>query len=77
MPEFTWDVQLPGEDLPRRLTTDYLVSEGEEVVVDGREWLVERVDLTERDEVDEEATDVATGIVVAVPPNEPTFSGPA
>jgi hypothetical protein len=75
--EFTWDVQLPGEDLPRRLTTDYLVSEGEEVVVDGREWLVERVDLTERDEVDEEATDVATGIVVAVPPNEPTFSEPA
>jgi hypothetical protein len=75
--EFTWDVLLPGEDLPRRLTTDYLVSEGEEVVVDGREWLVERVGLTERDEVDEEATDVATGIIVAVPPNEPTFSRPA
>jgi hypothetical protein len=76
MPEFTWDVQLPGEDLPRRLTTDYLVSEGEEVMIDGRECLVERVDLTEGDEVDE-ATDVATGIIVAVPPNEPTFSGPA
>jgi hypothetical protein len=60
--EFTWDVQLPGEDLPRRLTTDYLVSDGEEIVVDGREWLVERVDITETD---------ATGIIVVVPPNEP------
>ena len=70
MEEFTWDVQLPGEDLPRRLTTDYLVSEGEEIAVDGREWLVERVDLTEADERDETA-DVATGIIAVVPPNEP------
>ena len=67
MEEFTWDVQLPGEDLPRRLTTDYLVSEGEEIAVDGREWLVERVDLTEPDERGE-AADVATGIVAVVPP---------
>lgn len=67
--EFTWDVQVPGEDLPRRLTTDYLVSEGEEIVVDGREWLVERVDITENDEIDETAS-VATGIIAVVPPNE-------
>jgi hypothetical protein len=26
MPEYTWDVLLPGEDLPQRITTDYLVS---------------------------------------------------
>ena len=29
--EFTWDVFLPGEDLPHRLTTDYFLSEGEEM----------------------------------------------
>lgn len=67
--EFTWDVQVPGEDLPRRLTTDYLVSEGEEIVVDGREWLVERVEIIENDETDETAS-VATGIIAVVPPNE-------
>jgi hypothetical protein len=69
--EFTWDVLLPGEDLPHRLTTDYLVSEGEEIAVDGREWLVERVDLTERDDVDETA-DVPTGVVAVVRPDEPS-----
>lgn len=69
MDEFTWDVQLPGEDLPRPLTTDYLVSEGEEIVVDGRKWLVERVELAEPDDVDENA-DVTTGIIVVVAPNE-------
>ena len=70
MEEFTWDVQVPGEDLPRRVTTDYLVSEGEAIVVDGREWLVEHVDLIEADERGETA-DGATGIVAVVPPNEP------
>ena len=69
MEEFTWDVQMPGEDLPRRLTTDYLVSEGEEIVVEGREWLVERVDLAEAAER-EESANVATGIVAVAPPNE-------
>jgi hypothetical protein len=59
---FTWDVQVPGEDLPRRLTTDYLVSEGEEIAVDGREWLVERVDITEAGEVD--------GLIAVVPPHD-------
>jgi hypothetical protein len=68
--EFTWDVHLPGEDLPRRLATDYLLSEGEEIVVDGREWLVERVDLAETDDIDE-AANVAIGIIAVVPPNEP------
>lgn len=70
MAEFTWDVHLPGEDLPRRLATDYLLSEGEEIVVDGREWLVERVDLAETDDIDE-AANVAIGIIAVVPPNEP------
>jgi hypothetical protein len=59
MPEFTWDVHVPGEDLPHRLTTDYLVSEGEEIEVDGREWLVDSVEMTE--------VDVVTGIVAVVP----------
>jgi hypothetical protein len=59
MPEFTWDVHVPGEDLPHRLTTDYLVSEGEEIEVDGREWLVDSVEMTEADAV--------TGIVAVVP----------
>jgi hypothetical protein len=38
-----WDVFVPGDDLPRRITTDYVVSEGELVGVDGTQWLVERV----------------------------------
>jgi hypothetical protein len=62
--EFIWDVLRPGEDLPRRLTTDYIVSEGEVIDVDGNEWLVERVDLTDRDET----ADVPAGIVTVVPP---------
>ena len=67
MPEYTWDVLLPGEDLPRVLTTDYLVSEGEEIVIDGGEWLVDRVELTDHDDTDETA-DVPAGIVTVVPP---------
>jgi hypothetical protein len=61
--EFAWDVFLPGEDLPHRLTTDYLVQEGESITVDGREWLAEQV------EVDEEMA--ATGIVRVVAPEGP------
>lgn len=60
MPDYTWDVQLPDEDLPRRLTTDYLVSEGEEIEIDGTEWLVESVDMEDELEF--------TGIVSVVPP---------
>jgi transcriptional regulator of aromatic amino acid metabolism len=66
MPEYTWDVLLPGEDLPRILTTDYLVSEGEEIDIDGSEWLVERVELNERD--DDEAANVPAGVVTVIPP---------
>jgi hypothetical protein len=60
MPDYTWAVQLPGEDLPHRLTTDYLVSEGDEIEVDGSEWLVESVELEDEEEL--------TGIVSVVPP---------
>lgn len=64
MAEFTWDVHLPGEDLPRRVTTDYLLSEGEELTIDGRAWTVDRVDT-------DQSIDDATGIVTVVPPHEP------
>jgi hypothetical protein len=64
MPAYSWDVQLPGEDLPHRVTTDYLLSEGEEVVVDGRTWLVESVDLEER-------SDEPVGRVTVALPREP------
>jgi hypothetical protein len=47
-----WDVFVPGDDLPRRVSTDYVVTEGELVPVDGRQWLVERVVMPE-DEADE------------------------
>ena len=70
MAEFTWDVLLPGEDLPRLLTTDYLLSQGEEIEIDGRSWLVERVDLTDRNDIDE-AADTAAGVVTVVPPRGP------
>jgi hypothetical protein len=64
MPEFTWDVQLPGEDLLRRVTTDYVLSEGEELTVDGRTWTIDRV------ETDPSLED-ATGVVTVIPPREP------
>ena len=43
--EYAWDVFVPGEDLPRRVTTDYIVTDGELISVDGRNLLVQRVDL--------------------------------
>ncbi len=64
MPEYTWDVHLPGEDLPHRVTTDYLVGDGEEIEVDGREWLVERVDIEDDDETP------ITGVVHVEPPRD-------
>jgi len=64
VPEYTWDVHLPGEDLPHRVTTDYLVSEGEEIEIDGRGWLVESVDIEEGDETP------VTGVVHVEPPRE-------
>jgi hypothetical protein len=61
--EWTWDVFLPGEDLPRSLKSDYLLQEGEAFAVDGREWLADRVEIQ-----DEEA---AKGLVLAVLPQGP------
>jgi hypothetical protein len=71
--KFTWDVLLPGEDLPRTLTTDYLVSEGEEIEIDGRRWLAERVELTDRDDDTDENANVPAGVVTVVPPDAPEF----
>ncbi len=65
MAEFLWDVQLPGEDLPRRLSTDYVLSEGEQITVDGRAWLVERV------ATDETMPEGVSGLVFVVRPHEP------
>lgn len=43
--ELRYDVFVPGEDIPRTLETEAVLSEGDLVTIDGREWLVERVDL--------------------------------
>lgn len=67
MPEYVWDIQLPGQDLPQRITTDYLVSEGETITVNGREWLIEHVEIIEP--VDEEDEGEPTGIVSVVLPH--------
>jgi hypothetical protein len=64
MPEYVWDVQIPGEDLPRRITTDYLVNDGEQITVDGRAWIVERVATAEEIEG-------AAGVVWVTSPTEP------
>jgi hypothetical protein len=63
--EYEWDVFVPGEDLPHRITTDFVVADGDLVTVDGRNLLVERVDLP--DDPDEEVVPV----VRAAPPHEP------
>ena len=63
MAEFAWDVFLPGEDLPHRLTTDYIFQEGEAININGREWLADRVEI--RDET------TVPGIVLAVAPEGP------
>ena len=60
--EFVWDVQVPGEDLPQRLTTDYLLGDGEQISIDGRPWLVERVEV--------EPSDERPGLVFVIPPQE-------
>ena len=64
VPEYAWDVQLPGEDLPHRVTTDYLVSDGEAISVGGREWLIEHVEIIER--AGDDDADEPTGIVSVV-----------
>lgn len=63
--EFVWDVFVPGEDLSHRLTTDYLVSEGEQVSLGGRTWIVENVEI-------DEAIEGANGKIDVVPAAEPT-----
>jgi hypothetical protein len=60
-----WDVFVPGDDLPKRVTTDYVVTEGELVGVDGHQWLVERVVFPERDE------NGVVPLVYVEPPHEP------
>ena len=57
---------VPGEDLPHRLTTDYLISEGEEVTVLGRAWLVEDVELIETTDDVGDPVHAATGTVTVV-----------
>ena len=59
---FTWDVFVPGEDLPHPLTTNFPLSEGEEITVDGRGWLVGSVELIEA----EDPENVATGTVTVI-----------
>jgi len=44
MSQYTWNVFASGADLPKRLETDYLLTEGEEIELDGGTWLVERVE---------------------------------
>lgn len=64
MPEYVWDIQLPGEDLPQRVTTDYLVSDGETITVNGRQWLIEHVEIIEP--VADDGEGEPTGIVSVV-----------
>lgn len=65
MAEYTWDVRIPGTDLPHRLATDYVLGEGERITIDGRAWLVEHV------EIDETAAEGTGGVVDVVEPHEP------
>lgn len=65
MPIYTWDVNVPGEDLPQRITTDYILSEGEEITVGGRIWIVDGVEI-------DESIDPAVGVVSVTTPQEPT-----
>jgi hypothetical protein len=64
---YTWDVQLPGHDLPQRIATTYLLDQGEEITVDGLPWLVEQVELN---------TESAqpTGLVTVMPAQGPLSS---
>lgn len=70
MADFTWDVHLPGEDLPKLLQTDYLLSEGDEIAVNGRPWIVESV------EVVGEESGTTSGVVVVAPAHEVELAPP-
>jgi hypothetical protein len=66
---FLWDVFLPdGEDLPRRIATDYVITEGELITVDRQEWLVERVDGNA-----ELGGEAVVPLVYVAPPHEPAL----
>jgi hypothetical protein len=60
-----WEVFVPGDDLPHRVTTDYVVTEGELVGVDGRQWVVERVIFPD------DTSDGVVPLVYVEPPHEP------
>jgi hypothetical protein len=71
MPEFTWSVFLPGEDLPQSLSTDYLLSDGEQITIGGSRWLVESVTINDANGIDEDASPGTTGSVTVVPDGAP------
>lgn len=71
MPSFTWEVFVPGEDLPRELQTDYLLAEGDLVEIGGR-WLVQSVELDEDLQEDDDA-ETLRGLVHVAPAAEPTL----
>lgn len=67
MSDYLWDVQLPGEDLPHRVETDYVLTDGEEITVDGLPWIVEHVELSEE-------SAPPTGVVMVAPAHGPLSS---
>ena len=71
MPSFTWEVFVPGEDLPRELRTDYLLAEGDVVEFGGR-WLVESVVLDDTLQGDD-AAETLRGLVHVAPTAEPAL----
>jgi hypothetical protein len=64
---YTWDLFLPGQDLPRRFITGSVLSEGELLSVDGRTFLVEQVVIPEDED------DGAVPVVHMSVPHEPEF----
>jgi hypothetical protein len=50
MAAYTWSVFIPGADLPQTLEIDYLLTEGEEIELDGRDWIVERIEIDDETE---------------------------
>jgi hypothetical protein len=50
MPTYIWNVFTPEADLPHAVETSYLLTEGEEIEVAGRTWLVARVEIADEPE---------------------------
>jgi len=71
MPTYLWQVFVPGEDLPRELRTDYLLTEGDLVDVGGR-WLVQSVEVDDDLQVDDDA-ETMRGLVHVAPAAEPAL----